>query len=184
MWVDHLSFQVAHSLSPSFVRPLHSNSLVNIGPWCFSLQSLGELHWIDTTYNIQYSIQQWFLSARVVLCYFSKFLWCHATFAFRGHLRCPPSSPKTSLAKTLKTGGLLGDFRIWRGSLSKDLKILLTPLIGLSPFPVPKVPPKKKPSWWLWCLWLLAFRGSQPSGSGGDLVATTSLPAPGAFRGR
>lgn len=94
MWVDHLSFQVAHSLLPSFVRPLHSNSLVNIGPWCFSLQSLGELHWIDTTYNIQYSIQQWFLSARVVLCYFSKFLWCHATFAFRGHLRCPPSSPK------------------------------------------------------------------------------------------
>ena len=71
-----------------FVRPLHSNSLVNIGPWCFSLQSLGELHWIDTTYNIQYAIQQWFLSARVVLCYFSKFLWCHATFAFRGHLRC------------------------------------------------------------------------------------------------
>ena len=43
--------------------------------------------------------------------------------------------PKLPLPRLCKTGGLLGDFRIWRGSLSKDLKILLTPLIGLSPFP-------------------------------------------------
>ena len=184
MWVDHLSFQVAHSLSPSFVRPLHSNSLVNIGPWCFSLQSLGELHWIDTTYNIQYAIQQWFLSVRVVLCYFSKILWCRILLLhFVVTLDALQVSQKLPLPRLWRQADYLEIFESGEDLLAKTLRFSWL-IDWVVPVPPNKVPPKKKPSWWLWCLWLLAFRGSQPSGSGGDLVATTSLPAPGAFRGR